>query len=175
MAAFHSKSYSEALAKRQERPAKPRKPLTRTSFKPHRALEASGTTNGTDQELRTAQGLSTAIATPRRGTFRRTRTARQKIGDALDAQWRTSVRERDNYTCQWPGCNYSSRHIHAHHINTRKQRPDQRRVVKNGICLCQRHHNFLHHTVEGRAFGRKHGLLGTETYELAKSRGRQSE
>lgn len=84
-----------------------------------------------------------------------------------DLQWAKAVRERDGNRCRWPGCDYESESIHAHHIHTRKQRPDLRHDPNNGASLCPRHHDELHHTVEGRKRGRELGLLGTKTYEKA--------
>jgi hypothetical protein len=82
-------------------------------------------------------------------------------------RFKREVRERDNYTCRWPGCNYSSRSIHAHHINERSQRPDLRYDIKNGAAICPQHHDGLHHTVAGREEARRLGLLGGESYEKA--------
>src|ERR1051325_118369 len=85
-----------------------------------------------------------------------------------DLKWAKAVRERDNYTCRWPGCGFYSQHIHAHHIHTRRQRPDLRHDPANGAALCNEHHDRLHHTEEGRREARELGLLGTETYEKAR-------
>ena len=87
--------------------------------------------------------------------------------------WQKEVRERDNYTCRWPGCSFQSKYIDVHHINERSQRPDLRYDTQNGACICglgtkSNHHDRLHHTVEGREEGKKLGLLGGETYEAAR-------
>lgn len=130
------------------------------------SLQRKGSVRSTKPES-PATGGKAATGTLRKSSFRKTRSARQKESDKLDAQWRQAVRERDNFTCRWPGCSYSSRHIHAHHISTRKQRPDLRRSVANGAAICPDHHRILHDTVEGRQMARATGLLGTETYEKA--------
>lgn len=96
------------------------------------------------------------------------RTLKTRGPSAADRKWKKAVRERDDFTCRWPGCGFYSLHIHAHHIHTRKQRPDLRHDPANGAALCNEHHDRLHHTVEGRQRGRELGLLGTETYEAAK-------
>lgn len=107
----------------------------------------------------TTNGYSTTLDRPR--------YVRRRSESAVERKWKREARERDNYACRWPDCGYSSRHIHVHHIHTRAQRPDLKWEVSNGACLCQPHHDRLHHTVEGRQAGRELGLLGTETYEKA--------
>jgi len=92
---------------------------------------------------------------------------KSKPESAEDKAWKKAVRERDGYRCRWPDCDVESKSIHAHHIHTRKQRPDLRYDINNGAALCFTHHDRLHHTVEGRRRGRELGLLGTETYEKA--------
>lgn len=95
-------------------------------------------------------------------------TLKSRGPSVADRKWAKEVRERDGYTCRWPDCGFYSLHIHAHHIHTRKQRPDLRHDPNNGAALCNQHHDHLHHTVEGRQRARELKLLGTETYELAK-------
>lgn len=51
--------------------------------------------------------------------------------------------------------------------STGTQRPDLKLDTKNGVAICPRHHDELHHTVAGRREARAHGLLGGETYEAA--------
>lgn len=165
MSAFNPRSIEEARAtyKGLRRSAiKPKASNSAPSGSLRRRVSARST-----KAFQRQEGGNAAQPSIRKSSPRRTRTARQKAGDALDAQWRTAVRERDNFTCRWPGCGYSSRHIHAHHIHTKKQRPDLRRSPKNGAAVCPLHHDFLHHTVEGRQKAREIGLLGTTTYELA--------
>lgn len=81
------------------------------------------------------------------------------------------ARERDNYTCQYPGCGYQSKHIDVHHKGKRSQRPDLKFDPENMICLCRTHHS---RTDRHRAEAIKLGLLSTETYELAKKREREA-
>lgn len=56
-------------------------------------------------------------------------------------QWRKSVYERDNYTCQHCGTN---KDLHAHHIKTFSQYPDLRYDLDNGITVCRPCHGEIH-------------------------------
>lgn len=64
--------------------------------------------------------------------------------------WRTSVFERDNFTCQC--CNDNSgRNLQAHHIENFTNNEDLRFSINNGITLCENCHNpsiigSFHHT-----------------------------
>lgn len=79
-----------------------------------------------------------------------------------DKRWKQAVRERDNYTCQ--RCGKYDRYIHTHHVAPRSQRPDLKREVSNGKCLCASCHTWVHlHPIEAVALG----LLNRESYELA--------
>jgi hypothetical protein len=104
---------------------------------------------------------------------RRTPMKRSQRDPEHDA-WREAVLERDGYRCRWidpitkQRCTRRGKSLHAHHIRERTQRPDLRHDVTNGATLCGEHHDRLHHTVEGRQWGREIGLLGGETYELAR-------
>jgi hypothetical protein len=86
-------------------------------------------------------------------------------------RFRREVRQRDSYTCQYPGCGEHSKRIDVHHIAKRSQRPDLKFTVSNGICLCREHHGWTdtHHDEAVRI-----GLLNTESYELAKKNERLS-
>jgi 5-methylcytosine-specific restriction enzyme A len=77
------------------------------------------------------------------------------------------ARERDGYTCQFPGCGKRYKNIDAHHIAKRSQRPDLRLDPNNLICLCREHHSWTdtHHDEAVRM-----SLLNTESYELAKKK-----
>lgn len=81
------------------------------------------------------------------------------------AAWSKAVRERDNNECQWPQNKCLAPGIHhAHHIATRKRRPDLVYDEDNGITLCFIHHQWVHdHPIEAEALG----LLSSETYEAA--------
>lgn len=58
-------------------------------------------------------------------------------------EWRKTVYERDNYTCQWPGCTYSGGYINAHHIKKWSDYPGLRFNIWNGITLCKNHHKMI--------------------------------
>src|SRR6185503_13104895 len=81
-----------------------------------------------------SQGLEAA---KRRGT----RMKRSKRDPQHEA-WRKQVLERDGHRCRWiyPGtparCSQTGDSLHAHHILTRKQRPDKRYDPTNGAALC---------------------------------------
>lgn len=82
-------------------------------------------------------------------------------------RWRREVRERDNYTCQFPGCGKRSKRIDVHHIAKRTERPDLKFEVSNGVCLCRLHHDWTDtHLQEAITLG----LRNTESYELAMKR-----
>jgi len=83
-----------------------------------------------------------------------------------ESRWSREVRERDDYTCQFPGCGKQSKSIDTHHIAMRSLRPDLKRDTSNGICLCRPHHNWVS-KVENRDAAVAMGLLNLETYELA--------
>ena len=60
-----------------------------------------------------------------------------------DEKWKQAVLHRDGYTCQVPNCGAQT-NLDAHHIQTRRQRPDLRRVLSNGVTLCRAHHHYFH-------------------------------
>jgi predicted restriction endonuclease len=96
------------------------------------------------------------------------RTAMKKHRESpAETRFKRAVRERDNYTCQFPGCGYQSKHIDVHHKGKRSLRPDLKLDVDNAICLCREHHE---RTDRKRQEAISLGLLETETYELAKKR-----
>lgn len=57
-------------------------------------------------------------------------------------QWRQEVYSRDNYKCQWPGCDLHKK-LNAHHIKTWANYPGLRFDVNNGITLCKYHHDYI--------------------------------
>lgn len=57
------------------------------------------------------------------------------------AQWRSSVYERDNYSCQ---CCRESKDLNAHHLDGYHWNKKRRLDVSNGVTLCSFHHNLLH-------------------------------
>jgi predicted restriction endonuclease len=62
---------------------------------------------------------------------------------STDQKWKQQVLKRDDYTCQVPNCGAQT-NLDAHHIQSRRQRPDLRRVLSNGVTLCRAHHNYFH-------------------------------
>ena len=67
-------------------------------------------------------------------------------------EWRTSVYERDNYTCQC--CGVSGGSLNAHHINSFSDHPESRYDINNGITLCVK----CHDSTEAGSF---HNIYGT--------------
>lgn len=57
-------------------------------------------------------------------------------------QWRKSVFQRDNYTCQ--KCHQRGGVLHAHHIRSFATNPKLRTDLKNGITLCEHCHLSFH-------------------------------
>lgn len=57
-------------------------------------------------------------------------------------QWRVSVFEADEYTCQ--SCGVVGGDMHAHHLNSWNTYPEQRFDVKNGTTLCVKCHTDFH-------------------------------
>jgi len=62
--------------------------------------------------------------------------------DPLYSKWRKRVYKRDNFTCQWPGCNQTKR-LNAHHIKKWSDYVGLRFEEKNGITLCFNHHKLI--------------------------------
>ena len=63
--------------------------------------------------------------------------------------WRYWVKLKDDYTCQ--GCftkSYNNGIVKAHHILTRRTRPDLELVISNGKVVCARCHGIAHNRIE---------------------------
>ena len=78
-----------------------------------------------------------------------------KVRDLLEyTNWRMKIFERDNFTCQMPGCNNSDKYIEAHHIILFSKIIKEKNIkfikdainckqlwdIKNGITLCKKCH-----------------------------------
>jgi len=58
------------------------------------------------------------------------------------AEWRKSVFDRDDYTCQ--SCNKKGVHLHAHHIIPFSVDASLRFEISNGQTLCKECHKMVH-------------------------------
>lgn len=98
----------------------------------------------------------------------RERRRRQLMGkisklkrDGKMAAWRKAVLKRDEGTCQ----NCGRPGHHAHHIATRKRRPDLKYEVSNGLTTCFDCHTWIHDNPKAAT---EQGFLSDESYEKAK-------
>jgi len=67
------------------------------------------------------------------------RTARRKNPQYLE--WRSTVKERDDYTCRLCG---NKGHVNAHHLEDWSTNEALRYEVSNGITLCEEDHTLFH-------------------------------
>lgn len=66
-------------------------------------------------------------------------------------EWRTSVYQRDHYTCQT--CGQVGGKLNAHHVNPWADHPESRYDIDNGVTLCKPCHSELHAEEAGRRLG----------------------
>lgn len=88
-----------------------------------------------------------------------------------ESRWSKAVRERNNNTCQFPGCGKQGKSLDTHHIAPRSLRPDLKFNVDNGVTLDRTHHNWVHANKDEAV---AMGLLDLTTYELAKKQEREA-
>lgn len=76
-------------------------------------------------------------------------TAKKKRywGTSEYQQWRKTVYERDNYTCQDCGDNKGG-NLNAHHIKPWVGFPKLRYAVSNGVTLCAKCHRIAHSSIK---------------------------
>lgn len=74
--------------------------------------------------------------------------------------WRKSVYQRDNYTCQC--CGSHGDRLNAHHINQFSDYPDLRYDVNNGITLCEN----CHDSTKNGSFHNIYGTHNTTSSQL---------
>jgi len=145
------------------------KPLRRKA--PLNPSRKRWTANETDDP----ENAKSALNTRKGHTIERSPVKRYRPS-AADRAWSKAVLERDGYQCRWIDPKTGERcprrtNLTAHHINERSQRPDLRLELSNGAAICDGsggHHDYLHHTVQGRKEARAQKLLGGETYEYAR-------
>lgn len=74
--------------------------------------------------------------------------------------WRASVYERDNYTCQC--CGARGGRLNAHHLNSFADCPELRHDINNGITLCAK----CHDSAESGSFHNVYGTHSTTPEQL---------
>jgi hypothetical protein len=83
----------------------------------------------------------------------KTKTWRDIRKLSIYKEWRKSVLERENYTCQ--NCGKRSKHLHAHHKVQLKNNQDLAFDVNNGIALCNSCHTKIHQWARWNKDGKK--------------------
>jgi len=114
-----------------------------------RLSEVASTRTGTNSPrfgVKLTKETRSKIASALKGRFRGKENPQWKGGSAYERaqwhsrheykEWRYSVYERDNYTCQLCG-QESVGNIQAHHIHPWSTHPELRFEVSNGITLCK--------------------------------------
>lgn len=120
------------------------------------------------------------LAVNRRTPMKRTQMKAHRQSPEEKA-WREEVLKRDGHRCRWidpvtdQRCRETGPHVQAHHVRTRKQRPDLVLDLSNGRACCPFHHDFLHHDPRGRKEARAQVMLGGESYEAAQKRKRDDD
>ena len=77
-------------------------------------------------------------------THKKTKNNEPKYRNTLEnKEWRESVFEQDNYTCQY--CGKRGGKIEGHHLNSYANYPDERYDIENGKTLCKKCHKDFHH------------------------------
>lgn len=94
--------------------------------------------------------------------------APEPTDDVLEERFKKEVRERDGCHCQFPRCRYQDDHIDVHHIAERSLRKDLIYTVTNGICVCRKHHTWIHNNMKKAI---QMGLLSIRSRELAAKEG----
>lgn len=89
------------------------------------------------------------------GKFEWERTSRKRASTAY-VNWRQSVFERDNYTCQH--CGKRGGTLNAHHIKPYAKYKELRTDVDNGITLCEECHRKIHRKKVNSEWQRKECL-----------------
>jgi len=74
---------------------------------------------------------------------KRYRKTHDPVIDTKEDMVRRACKKRDNYVCQWQGCN-ETEHLHAHHIFKRSDYPEFQYLLCNLITYCPFHHFWTH-------------------------------
>lgn len=168
MSRFAPKDFAEALQNRAEKPAKPRKPMSRGT---------AGLNRGSLSQNRRVRGETgdTPPALNGRGIARGKATGRlQATSDPELAKWGRTIKKRDENRCQWPACDFCRGSdevtLDPHHKALRSARPDLRLILSNGTTVCRQRHDWIH-SPEGHDEAVSRGFLNIRTRELAAKEG----